>query len=188
MSKPPQRHGFTMVEMMVTVAVIAVLLLVAAPSLADMLSRYRVELAANELKTNIALARTEVGLRARTVALEFKQGNEGSCYTMSVIGTVSGRCDCTKGAGSACRGQQPELKTVTLARGSGVTLSPSATWPDSYSVNYLRLDPPRITADPADFAVLIKGSRAGQLLIKLNPLGRISTCTPDRSMPGYEPC
>ena len=52
-------RGFTLVELMMTLAVLAILLVVAAPPLRDAVRRHRVIAASNALRADIAYARTE---------------------------------------------------------------------------------------------------------------------------------
>lgn len=52
-------HGFTAIELMVVVAVIAVLLAVTVPSFGEQLARRKLEGAATELTTDIQFARTQ---------------------------------------------------------------------------------------------------------------------------------
>jgi len=51
--------GLTLIELMVTIAVVAILAAMAAPSFTSLLGSYRVDAAAQELKTSLDLARSE---------------------------------------------------------------------------------------------------------------------------------
>lgn len=74
-------RGFTLVEMMVAVALAVILLSLSVPSFTGMVARMRIEGAANNLTTDLQLARTEAVQRRATVTLA-TLGN-GSGYTIT---------------------------------------------------------------------------------------------------------
>jgi type IV fimbrial biogenesis protein FimT len=61
--------GFTLVELMVTVAIVAILAAAAAPNIRDMIQRNRVSAYSTELIAALALARSEAIRRGTTTAL-----------------------------------------------------------------------------------------------------------------------
>lgn len=65
-SKPA---GFTLVELMVTVAVLAILLAIATPSFTSIINGNRLASGANELVASLQLARSEAVKRNRSVAI-----------------------------------------------------------------------------------------------------------------------
>jgi len=100
----PQR-GFTLVEMMVVVAMAAILLAVAVPSFAEMVARMRLEGMVHNLATDLQLARAEAIQRRAVVNLVTTA--DGSGYSLTSGGTT--------------------IKTITFAAGvaftGGVTVS-----------------------------------------------------------------
>jgi type IV fimbrial biogenesis protein FimT len=62
-------RGFTLLELMVTIAVLAILLAIGVPTLTDFIRESRVVSAANELLFNLQLARSEAVKRRRVVCL-----------------------------------------------------------------------------------------------------------------------
>lgn len=62
-------RGFTLVELMVTVAVLGVLLAIAAPSFSDMMRNNRSQVAANELVSALNTARADAVKRGARVSL-----------------------------------------------------------------------------------------------------------------------
>lgn len=69
--RPSRRRptGFTLVELMITVAVLAVVLAIAVPSFRDMINRNRLVSTANEISGALNLARMEAIRRNRRVEL-----------------------------------------------------------------------------------------------------------------------
>jgi len=69
--KAPSRRsgGFTLIELMVTVAIAAIVLALAAPAFTDLIARNRMTAAVNTFVTNLQLARSEAVKRGSAVSL-----------------------------------------------------------------------------------------------------------------------
>ena len=70
-------RGFTLLELMVTVAVAAILATVAVPGFRDLIQNNRVTTQTNELVSALNFARTEAVKRGRNVAVVVTQTNPG---------------------------------------------------------------------------------------------------------------
>ena len=71
--------GFTVLELMMVVTVMAVLAVIAAPSLRDTIMNARMTSAANDLLTDLAIARAEAVKRGRPTAI--CTSNDGASCT-----------------------------------------------------------------------------------------------------------
>lgn len=71
-------RGFTLIELMVTLAVVAILAMIAVPSFRDTIRRNRVSAASNALLADIGYARAEAIDRGQTVTL-CPSASVGSC-------------------------------------------------------------------------------------------------------------
>jgi type IV fimbrial biogenesis protein FimT len=108
--------GFTLVELLVVVAVLSILALVAGPSLNDFIRLQRLKAVTAQLTTDLQFARTEAAARNQPVRLSFSDNASVSCYVL-YLGTANA-CTCT--AAPVCGVGATEIRTVSVRRSSGV--------------------------------------------------------------------
>lgn len=179
--------GLTIIELMVVVAVTAVLVALAVPSLREFTVRQRVKAINAELVNDLQFARSEAISRNRAMRVTFHTHDLGmTCYTIHTRGTL-GSCDCRKPVGTACEdfAALVEIKTVQVPRSTTVTLQPPAAPGD-----FLLFLEHQGLAVPGDFQVTIESSVGGRpkLQTSTNAVGRPQVCSPDGSMAGFTPC
>ncbi len=179
-------HGFTMVEALVTISIMAVLLAVTVPSALEWILLNRVKASAAEMVTDIQLARAETVRRNAQVRVAFRTNASQSCYTVHTS-AVTGNCRCTDGAGVACAGgggtiNRHELKTASLPFSKGVNMS--------FAPNWVQFDPP--SALPfalTTMQVNFDGGGTRKLRVFTNAAGRPQVCASAGStVIGYAPC
>jgi prepilin-type N-terminal cleavage/methylation domain-containing protein len=119
------QRGFTFVELMVTLSVLAVLLAIAVPSLRELIAKKRVESIARELSTDVRYLRTQATQRQSRVRIAFGSNTDATCYVMYGLGDSSFNCDCARSDGLPPCGNSDsvEYKTVLIRRDRGVVLS-----------------------------------------------------------------
>jgi type IV fimbrial biogenesis protein FimT len=81
--RPRVARGFTLTEVMVTLAVLVILVALAIPSFHEMLLTQRVKLASFELLASLVLARSEAIARNTTVTIAPSGGNWSEGWTVS---------------------------------------------------------------------------------------------------------
>ena len=104
------RRGLTLLEMMVALAIVAVLMTLALPSFGSMMSRHRLKAAAEQMSMDLAELRLQSTQRGQPMHVNLSAGPQW-CYALAV---ASG-CDCRVPQGC-------QLKTVRAQDHPGVTL------------------------------------------------------------------
>jgi type IV fimbrial biogenesis protein FimT len=180
--RAPLTAGFTLVELMVVVALMAVLLALVAPSVRQLLAAQRVQSINAELVTNLQFARSEAVRRNTNVLVEFASGTNTTCYVVYLPGVV-GRCNCLRPPGAACSGNFTEIKTVQVPKRLSVELAAS-----SGVARIVTFQQVTGTSLPGAFQIDVASSVSGALRTTVNITGRPAVCSPDGSVRGVPQC
>lgn len=172
-----KQRGFTLTELMVTVAVIAILSVVAIPSFIDMIQGRRVKGAAEGLAAALQNAKAEAIKTNSTVRIVFTPAGIGADHTTWCYGmTDQADCDCTAADSCAVGG-------VTTG-----TVIPSTEFKDvsaNFSVSNMRSFTP-LRGGSNGGTVTFSGPGGKSLGVAVNSIGRIRICKPDGSaLAGY---
>ena len=162
--------GFTLVELLVALAVVALLTTTAVPAMARLLDQARLRAATQTLAEEFRQARNHAISQQRSVYFGFSGRPDGWCYGWR----DSHACDCrSRAATTECRDHSLGLlhvRTSTdfpavrlLARGPATRVS-------------VRFSPVRGTASGA--SVSLK-SRYAESRVIVSPLGRVRVCSPN---------
>ncbi len=174
MMKPPtpicrdrRTQGLTLIELMIGLAICAVLMSLAVPSFSAYLQRQRLKAAAEGLELDLREARFESAQRGTPLHLKFSPGADW-CYAI----TTTSACD--------CRTPQPcRLKTVRASDRRGVQLAESRD---------TSFDPSSGKADVTGTTAILQSTGVERVRVSLAPTGRSSTCMLDGNLPSIAGC
>lgn len=173
-------RGFTLIELLITLAIIAILATTAIPSFADMQARLRITSAAENLVTDLHLARMEAIKRNQPIFVVFKNAASADwCYGLD---DDPNACDCTKkeagiGTGNCEIATGADALSRVVKGGeefNGVLLQKAIFSGKQHTL----FDEVRGTASAGTALFKDNGFEAG---VKLSGLGRIRTCRTPKS-------
>ncbi len=188
------RRGFTLIELMVVVALALILITLAAPSVKELLAMQRLQSVHTTLVTDLQYARAEAVRRNTTVSFEVVNTSDMSCYVAYInTGAFSGGdCDCRRTPGSACTGSFAELRTVQVPKATSVSLAASS----SAAAKIFFFPKPQIPTgaaepsytNPGDWRVDVSVTGRGVLRAAVNSSGFVTACSPSGSVKQVAAC
>jgi prepilin-type N-terminal cleavage/methylation domain-containing protein len=173
----PGHRGFTLVELLVTLAVLALLAGVAAPAMARFLDQARLRAATQTLAQELRLARNHALTHQSSVHFSLSERGPGWCYGWR----DNSACRCasdvaplacqTSADGQLHRQTSADFPAVQLSGGRGAT---------GRRVIFSAL---RGTATGTAFVLR---NRYAETRVIVSPLGRVRSCSPDNR--DFPPC
>ena len=186
-----RQSGFTMIELMVTLLVLVILAMIAAPSFTAMIEKSRLRGAADDVVNLLGVARAEAVKRQRNVNVALGGSTSAWCVGANraadpVVGQPTPgatSCDCTTPSSCVLENQQ---SVVTPPANSGVT-SDSVTGNIIFNAQTGALTP--VTTAPG-VVTLTSSSIKFALQITVSPLGQVGACVPSGKtfISGYPSC
>lgn len=190
--------AFTLIELMIVVALVAIIVTLAAPSFRDMILMQRLRAVNAQVIADVAWARSEAISRGTFIQINFasSSGAAGkSCYIIYARqdATAAPLCDCLAAEGSRCSGTTTEVRTVIAPNDESVTVVPAAGLPTFFTFDPrtggLTLPPtdlenPRLV--PYVIDTYIDSARKFRATVAIS--GRTTVCAPTGSRVGAAAC
>lgn len=164
--------GLTLIELMVTLAILGVIAAIAAPSFTGFVARAKLRGAAHEVFADLQYARSESVQKNRVFQVEF-----------SATGYEIWRMDRTLPANhDASTAADPNPVKAVYWSDSGTNLTGGSAMVITYN-------PVRASATIASGPLVIAHSAtSGTLQVTVNTTGRAELCSPGASVPGVVSC
>lgn len=166
-------RGFTLVELAIALAVLAVLVAAGVPSFGAALARHRLQAAAQHLQADLSLARQQAVAHGQSAHLSLQPGTQW-CWALSLGVAV----DCRNARPGAFDGGEV-LKVVHADAHPNTTLAEAAP---------MALDARTGTRLSAAGQALFTSRHGDRLAVQLNTLGRAHLCAPAAPVSGVPAC
>lgn len=159
-------RGLTLLELMIGLAITAVVAVIALPTFAGVSERARLRHAAETLASDLGEARFESARAGRPLHVAIDAAPSGWCWN---VATTPG-CDCHVQASCQLKtAQQRDHGGIEMLDAQGTAFEP---------------DGQARQAGGATF----RSPRGEMLRVSVSRLGRASVCSPEHKVPGYPAC
>jgi type IV fimbrial biogenesis protein FimT len=174
---PGIQRGLSLIEVCITLAIVAILAGTAAPSFIETFQKRTLDGSAGELVTDLYLARSAATAHQDGVRFSVYAVAAGSCLVVHT-GAVAD-CACAGDGVAQCTNGASLIKSSFYAASKGVTVTTNAS--------SIRFDPTRGMATPAG-TVRITAKDGSAVHHVVNIMGRVRSCSPGGAVKGYKAC
>lgn len=163
LSSRSRARGFTLIEMMTAIVVLAVILAIAVPNLAGFVRTSRVRGAQSELISSLMLARSEAAKRGVTVSVGASAPVAGSEFSAGWTVWIDANADGAVNSGETVIRQYPDISSAVVIRSRvGATSTSSVSFA---STGFLT------PASTVSFSVCGKNDTTNGYDVELQPVG-----------------
>lgn len=173
-----QHEGFTLVELLVTLTIAALLAGVAAPAMARFIDNTRLRAATGDLARELVLARSHAYTFRKPIYFNVTVTGAAWCYGWG----EAADCDC-RSTESTCQTLESDLTREHRQTSADYPQVRLLAGNNRRTSQLLRFSPVRGTATATTLEL---ENRNSQTRVIISILGRVRTCSPD--MAGYPPC
>ena len=199
-------RGFTIIELMISLAVIAVLVTLAAPSFYDFILVQRLKGVHAQFVADMQFARSEALSRferrgdnqsvdVQVIVSPAADGATMSCYSIYIDTSTNPRhkCDCTQPPESRCpAATTQEIRTVQIPTSLGVRQSLPTNQARGFAyvsaTGAIRIWPVDVSSDTSGFRVETGIDDIRKLRTTIGLSGRPTACAPGGAITGSTPC
>jgi type IV fimbrial biogenesis protein FimT len=176
-SKGRDTRGITLLELVMVLAVVAIVAATAVPELAGLIAARRLEGAASNLAADLQFVRSEALARNRSLRLSVRSGVDATCWIVHT--GAAGDCDCAAAAGIVCAPGASAIRSVVLPASEHVSITAN--------VASIVFDPLHGTSTPTGTLRIVDG-RGRSIRHVVNIVGRVRSCSPAGEVAGYPAC
>lgn len=176
-SPPRAARGYTLIELMVVLALIALALSIAVPGWSAVHERQRLRGAAAELASDLQWMRSQALARNEALRLSLYQVDNGSCTVVHTGNRTD--CRCERSGAAICDAGAEALKTSHWLTREKISVQAN--------IASMAFDPAQGTVTPTG-SIRIVDSRGLGITHVVNILGRIRSCSPSAAISGFQAC
>ncbi len=154
--------GITLLEVLITLAVVGIAISIAIPAFSSMRETIRLKGAVNLVSSDLRLAQSEAQKRRRTVTFNVQGDGDTWCYGLN----LDTSCDCSTSGSCTLDGIEKVVRQVDRP---GVSVSPAV------SNGHFSFRPQRQTVTAGHVKIL---SNESEVRVVLSGYGRIRECSP----------
>lgn len=186
MAAPQKPFGFTLIELMITIAVLVVLVTLAAPAF-NLAEQRRVIGAAESALDQIQVARTEAIKQGRDIYFVSEVETDGSwCHGLS----QDEGCSCLPNTTQTCEitlagGEAPQPRTTASSDFRNVTMSGEQELRFSHVRGTVQRVDDNVPPEPLIFT---SSPNEFGMQVRINLIGRPRACGTNRAMGAYSKC
>lgn len=179
MNKRQVHLGFSLIEALICLMILAVIAAIAAPALQQALQRQRLHLAAQALYIDLQQARSLALQGARNIYLRVHQDELGACYVIHA-GNAASDCSCNGTGTAQCK---PDVAAIKTQGFPSKTNSPAF----QANVNGMVFAGRQGTVSSTG-SLDLSQAQAGKVRHVVSIMGRVRSCSPDGSVPNLARC
>lgn len=179
-----RQEGFTLIELMVTVTVVAILATLAGPSMSDMIERRRLAGQTEAIADLIHLARSEA-LKHSGVTLPRSVAVTVSPGTSWFVGAANGDAACTDASTCVLNdGGQDVARIVSNTECTACTMTaPTGSTPELIVFSFRGL-----VEGGTDRVIELSSPKGYRTRVSVSRIGRVSVCSSSGPLSGYPAC
>jgi type IV fimbrial biogenesis protein FimT len=174
------RPGVTLIELMVTLAILATLLAIAVPAMQQLIARKRVAGVAVELASDIRYLRSLGVQTANPVQIDFGSDPTSTWYNLSIDAYERGPCTVPASCDGLVKNQN-SMKFVSLKNADGVSVVSNQA-----NTRFTGINATPVNA--ATIKVTVTSSRGGTAKVWTNELGRPTACSVSGQESNFPAC
>lgn len=186
--------GFTVIELLIAVAVLAIVMSLALPSYRAILEKRQVTSGAEQVMAFLSSAQMEAVKRNQFVAVNYQPNGGDWCFGMTAGDDEDVTCDCRDGS-CLLDGAERTIFSSVLTKPEVLDLNGIDFGNADSDKQTILFDPVRgmtVLAESASVQLISPDQESWALNVEMVPTGRVKICADTtrstKSVPGYKEC
>lgn len=189
-----KNKGFTVIELLIAVAVVAIVMSLALPSYRAILEKRQVTSGAEQVMAFLSTAQMEAVKRNQFVAVNYQPNGGDWCFGMTAGDDEDVTCNCSDGS-CLLDGAERTIFSSVLTKPEVLNLNGIDFGNADSDNKTILFDPVRgmtVLAESASVQLISPDQESYALNVEMVPTGRVKICSDTarsaKSVPGYKEC